>query len=743
MFYCFFWPPPPRLNLLESSTMDVTAILEPLNDAQRDAVAAPPGHALILAGAGSGKTRVLVHRIAWLIQTEGISPYGILAVTFTNKAAAELRGRIESLLGIPAAGMWVGTFHGLAHRLLRAHWREVNLPQGFQILDSEDQYRIVRRVIRLLELDEDQWQPKQAQWYINGRKDEGLRPQHIDDRGDPYTRQLVRIYTAYQDACERAGVVDFAELLLRALELWRNRPEILAHYQQRFQHILVDEFQDTNSIQYAWLRLLTGKQNALFVVGDDDQSIYGWRGAKIENIQRFDQDFPGARLLRLEQNYRSTANILSAANALINHNYGRLGKELWTNDDSGEPIHFYSAFNEIDESRFIAGRLLSWHEQGNKRSEAAILYRSNAQSRVIEEALINAGIPYRVYGGLRFFERAEIKNVLAYLRLINNRQDDPSFERIINTPTRGIGERSVEIIRERARDQAIPLWQAALQLAADPSLTPRNRNALQGFIDLIERLSESLGQLELAEQVEQVVHDSGLIEYHQKEKGEKGRARVENMEELVSAANQFEYDAAEQEMDAVSAFLAHAALEAGDTHQDSEQDCVQLMTLHSAKGLEFPLVFLCGLEEGLFPHRLSVEEPGRLEEERRLCYVGITRARQHLYITCAEVRRLYGAESYNPQSRFINEIPTELINEIRTTSRTSLPSRSVESRSLAAPQQQGPAGLTLGKHVMHNTFGEGVITNHEGNGNAARVQVNFKDAGSKWLVVAYANLVAV
>jgi len=728
--------------MLESLPMDVSAILDPLNDAQRDAVAAPLGHALILAGAGSGKTRVLVHRIAWLIQAEAVSPYSILAVTFTNKAAAEMRGRIEELLAIPARGMWVGTFHGLAHRLLRAHWRDANLPQNFQILDSDDQYRFVRRVIRVLELDEDQWSPKQAQWFINGKKDEGLRAQHLDHGGDPYQRQMIRIYAAYQEACERAGVVDFAELLLRALELWRNRPEILAHYQQRFRHILVDEFQDTNAIQYAWLRLLAGNDCHIFIVGDDDQSIYGWRGAKIENIQRFGQDFAGSRMLRLEQNYRSTGTILAAANALIDNNTGRLGKKLWTADSEGEPVHVYSAFNDLDEARFIADRITTWTEQGNPRKGAAVLYRSNAQSRVIEEALIQYGIPYRVYGGLRFFERAEIKNALAYLRLLHNRHDDTSFERIINIPTRGIGERTVEVVREHARLQGISLWQATVDTLNSDRLTARSKNALQTFINLIERFSDAIDGLELAEQVEEVVHNSGLMGHYKKEKGEKGQARMENLEELVTAARQFDYDSGEdeEELDPLSAFLSHAALEAGEGQADPDQDCVQLMTLHTAKGLEFPLVFLCGLEEGLFPHRMSIEEPGRLEEERRLCYVGITRARQHLYISHAESRRLYGAEDYAAPSRFISEIPDELKQEIRLNQRAQTPVRPVAARAFRQPAQASPDGLSLGQRVSHPKFGEGVVLNYEGRGNNARVQVNFNQAGSKWLVVAFANL---
>ncbi len=730
--------------------MDVTRILDPLNDAQREAVALPPVPALVLAGAGSGKTRVLVHRIAWLIRAEDVSPFGILAVTFTNKAAAEMRGRIEHMLGMPVGGMWVGTFHGLAHRLLRAHWRDVGLPQTFQILDSEDQYRLIRRVLKAMDLDEAQWPPKQAQWFINARKDEGQRPKHIDDRGDPFQAQMLRIYQAYEEACQRAGVVDFAELLLRAHELWRDRPEILAHYRNRFRHVLVDEFQDTNAIQYAWLRLLSGQDIPLFVVGDDDQSIYGWRGARIEHIQKFSRDYPGAKMVRLEQNYRSTGTILGAANALIDHNAGRLGKKLWTAGAEGEKIQRYMAYNDLEEARFIAERIRRWVDEGGRRAEAAILYRSNAQSRVIEEALIQSGIPYRVYGGFRFFERAEIKDALAYLRLVSNRSDDPSFERVVNTPTRGIGERTIDLVRQAARGRGVSMWEAARDLCASNDMAARSSSALRVFLDLIDALAAEVHELPLFEQVDAAIRKSGLIAHYQKEKGERGEARIENLEELVSAARQFEHAPDSDDPDAVpmeplAAFLSHAALEAGDAQADENTDCVQLMTLHSAKGLEFPLVFLAGMEEGLFPHGRSVEEPGRLEEERRLCYVGITRAKKHLYITHAEMRRLHGSEMFQSPSRFISEIPEELIEEVRARSRVSRPA--YQPQPQAAPRARAmdamPAGLKLGQRVTHAKFGEGVILNYEGQGSHARVQVNFKQAGSKWLVVAYANLEAI
>jgi DNA helicase II / ATP-dependent DNA helicase PcrA len=716
--------------------MDVSHILDQLNDAQRQAVTAPNQSLLVLAGAGSGKTRVLVHRIAWLIQVEGLSPHSVMAVTFTNKAASEMRGRIEDLLAIPVAGLWVGTFHGLSHRLLRRHWQEAKLPQGFQILDSEDQLRMVKRVLKGLDLDESRWPPRQAQHFINAQKDKGLRPQHLDDSGDPVNRQLIRIYSAYEAACNRAGVVDFAELLLRSLELLRDNRKLLEHYKSRFRHLLVDEFQDTNELQYAWLRLIAGSRTPVFAVGDDDQSIYGWRGAKIENIQSFQKDFPGTEVVRLEQNYRSTSTILQAANALIENNEGRMGKELWTAGDEGESISLYTAYDERDEARFVADQVRDWYEQGNRRSEIAVLYRSNAQSRVFEETFISMGIPYRVYGGLRFFERAEIKDALAYLRLVANKDDDTSFERVVNQPTRGIGERTVAQIRDFARANELSLFRAAAELVQGKGLAARACSAVAGFLTLVEQLAEVCQGLPLHEQVEHMLEHSGLKAHYGKDKSEKAQSRVENLEELVSAARGFRLDPEEHgDMDELTAFLSHAALEAGEGQGDPWEDCVQMMTLHSAKGLEFPKVFLCGMEEGLFPHRMSIEEGGRLEEERRLCYVGITRARQKLSITCTERRRLYGSETYNPPSRFIGEIPRHLLEEIRPHLATSEP-----LYRPSAIRDDGVEGYQIGQRVVHAKFGEGMITNHEGHGSSARVQVNFEAAGSKWLVLAYAHL---
>ncbi|HVA54909.1 MAG TPA: DNA helicase II [Gammaproteobacteria bacterium] len=718
--------------------MDVTAILDPLNPAQREAVTAEAKPMLVLAGAGSGKTRVLVHRIAWLIQVEHVSPHAILAVTFTNKAAGEMRMRIEHLIGGSARSMWVGTFHGLAHRLLRQHWREAKLPQAFQILDSDDQYRLIRRVLKSLDLDEARYPPRQLQWFINSRKDDGLRAKHIPEGDDPTHRQMLRAYAAYETACERGGLVDFAELLLRALELWRNDATLLAHYQQRFHYILVDEFQDTNAIQYAWIRLLAGKQSVPFVVGDDDQSIYAWRGAKIENILKFEKDFPATRMLRLEQNYRSTGNILKAANALITHNSARLGKNLWTSGVDGPPIRIYAAYNEQDEAQFVMNQIKRWQEQGGARQDIAVLYRSNAQSRVFEERLLAEAIPYRVYGGPRFFERQEIKDALAYLRLLENRDDDASFERIINLPARGIGSRTLDTLRERARRENLPLWRVLRQIVDSKDAPARVLGALDSFAKLVDDMDKGVRGLDLFEQADHVINTSGLLDHYQAEKGERGEARVENLQELVSAARGFQPEDL-QGMTPLSAFLAHAALEAGEGQAQKWEDCVQLMTLHSAKGLEFPLVFICGLEDGLFPHERSSEDLEGLEEERRLCYVGITRAKQELYLSYAESRRLHGMDNYGVPSRFLREIPPELLQEIRPRVQVSRPFTTLTS----AHAQDVPVGLSLGQRVRHPSFGEGTVLDYEGSGAHARVQVNFSTAGAKWLVVAYANLMPI
>lgn len=720
--------------------MDVSSLLDGLNDKQREAVAAPQSSMLVLAGAGSGKTRVLTHRIAWLLQVENQSPYSIMAVTFTNKAAAEMRERVEKIVGNHMGRMWIGTFHGLAHRLLRTHWQDAGLPQNFQILDSDDQLRLLKRILKSLNLDEKQYPPRMVAGYINGKKDEGLRPKHLDGGLFPMEQKLVQIYQVYQESCDRAGLVDFAEILLRAHELFLNKEHILAHYQDRFRNILVDEFQDTNAIQYAWIRVLAGKSANVMIVGDDDQSIYGWRGAQVENLHKFLQDFPNAETIRLEQNYRSSGNILKASNELIANNPDRLGKQLWTEDVDGEPISVYCAFNEMDEARFIIGRIGDWQDKGGSLSDCAILYRSNAQSRVLEEALLHKGLAYRIYGGLRFFERQEIKDAMGYLRLIANRDDDAAFERVVNTPARGIGDRTLDILRTTARQQQLTLWQACVRLLEEKVLAGRAANAVRSFMDLIVQLRSDTEELPLYRQADRVIQDSGLKAMYEQEKGEKAQARVENLEELVTAARTFEVPEELVDMGELNAFLSHAALEAGEGQADAHTDAVQLMTLHSAKGLEFPLVFMAGVEEGLFPSQLSLEEGDRLEEERRLCYVGMTRAMQQLYITYAESRRIYGRENYSRPSRFIKEIPPQYLQEIRLKAQVATPM--ANNRFSKSQGSFNDTGFNVGQRVAHPKFGEGIVTNFEGQGAQARVQVNFDDFGSKWLVVAYAKLVA-
>ncbi|MBZ5875153.1 DNA helicase II [Chromohalobacter israelensis] len=729
---------------------DVSPLLDSLNTAQREAVSHPQGNLLVLAGAGSGKTRVLVHRIAWLMQVEGLSPYAILAVTFTNKAAREMRTRLEALLGLSLRNMWVGTFHSIAHRLLRTHWHDARLPQHFQIIDGDDQLRLVKRLLKDHRIDDERFPPKQVQYFISGCKEEGLRAHQVQTHGDAYMGQMVELYERYQLACERAGLVDFGELLLRGLELLRDNPALLAHYRERFSHLLVDEFQDTNTLQYAWLKLLAGDRAGMTVVGDDDQSIYGWRGAKVENIRRFAEEFPNTSTVRLEQNYRSTSAILEAANALISHNAGRMGKELWTDGVQGEPISVYAGFNDLDEARFIVDTLNEEVNKGSARRDIAILYRSNAQSRVLEEALIRSGVPYRIYGGQRFYERLEIKNALAYLRLMLTRDDDASLERVVNVPARGIGTRTVEVLRERARTQSVSLWQALHDSLSEGTLKGRAASALSAFSDLIERLDNDTAGMALHELIEHVLHATGLLEHHRNEKGEKGQARVENLEELINAARNFAQGDpfSLQEIGegaaALEPFLAEAALNAGDHEADDFEDSVQLMTLHSAKGLEFPVVFVAGVEEGLFPHKMSLEEPGRLEEERRLCYVGVTRAMRKLYLTHAEIRRLHGKETFSRPSRFLHELPEALLEEVRLRGQVSRPVTTRPGRGLSQQQSvssdDDQPALSLGQRVSHPVFGEGVILNAEGEGARARVHVSFEDEGDKWLVLGFAKL---
>lgn len=719
--------------------MTIAALLKGLNERQKEAVTSPLANTLVLAGAGSGKTRVLVSRIAWLVDHENLSPHAILAVTFTNKAAGEMRSRLSSLLSTPVSGLWVGTFHGLCHRLLRRHYREANLPEQFHILDSEDQARVIKRVIASLNLDADQWPVKQAQSFINGRKDEGVRPQHVNALHYGPTKTLVTIYTAYEQACKIAGVIDFAELLLRTHELLRDNPEILSHYRQRFQAILVDEFQDTNTIQYAWIRLLAGDNAAVLAVGDDDQSIYGWRGAKVENIQQFSRDFKDTRIIRLEQNYRSTSTILEAANALITNNNSRMGKDLWTAGSAGEKILVYSAFNELEEARFVSERIMMEINQGSSADEMAILYRSNAQSRVLEEALLRAGIAYRIYGGVRFFDRAEVKDTLAYLRLLINPDDDTAFERVVNFPTRGIGEKTLDDLRHYAKAEQSSMWQAAKTLLQSGDMAQRAGSALARFIELMDHLKVRTMDMELDEQLNEVIQLSGLYAHFAKIKGDKSESRLDNLQELINAAKEFRYDQDdEEELPLVNAFLAHASLEAGEMQAEEHERYVHLMTLHAAKGLEFPIVFLVGMEEGVFPGKQSLEEPGRLEEERRLCYVGMTRAMQKLVISYAEVRRQYGREEYHRPSRFLRELPQELLDEVRVKTRTQ---SSISPSKM--PSAAETSGIPMGQNVLHAKFGQGVVLAVEGSGAHTRVQVKFREHGMKWLVLAYANLTVV
>ncbi|HBK7310931.1 DNA helicase II [Vibrio cholerae] len=719
--------------------IDPSLLLDGLNDKQREAVAAPLENLLILAGAGSGKTRVLVHRIAWLMSVEEASPFSVMAVTFTNKAAAEMRGRIEELMHGTASGMWCGTFHGICHRILRAHYLDAKLLEDFQIIDSDDQQRLLKRLIKAHNLDDKQWPARQVAWWINNQKDEGLRPTHIN-AFDPVTQTYLKLYTAYQEACDRAGLVDFAEILLRALELLRGNQHIREHYQARFKHILVDEFQDTNAIQYAWLRMMAGAQSNVMIVGDDDQSIYGWRGARVENIEKFTREFPSVNTIRLEQNYRSTKTILEASNTLIANNSERMGKQLWTDGLVGEPISVYSAYNELDEARFVVSKIKGWQEQGGTLTDCAILYRNNAQSRVLEEALLQASLAYRIYGGMRFFERQEIKDALSYLRLINNRNDDTAFERVINTPPRGLGDKTLETIRFAARDRGCTLWDASVGLLNDQVLTGRAASALSRFVELINALEEEGIDMPLHVLTDHAVKTSGLLEMYQQEKGEKSKARIENLEELVTATRQFEKPEEAQEMTMLTTFLTHAALEAGEGQADEHDDAVQLMTLHSAKGLEFPLVFMVGVEEGMFPSQMSAEEAGRLEEERRLCYVGMTRAMQKLYITYAEMRRLYGQDKYHKPSRFIRELPEGCLDEVRMKAQVSRPTSTGRFSQTVVKESFNETGFNLGSRVRHPKFGEGTIINFEGSGPQSRVQVAFNGEGIKWLVTAYARL---
>jgi DNA helicase-2/ATP-dependent DNA helicase PcrA len=720
--------------------MDVSYLIDDLNDHQRTAVSAPEQNMLVLAGAGSGKTRVLTHRIAWLMQVENIPTYSILAVTFTNKAAKEMRGRITDICPQQIGGMWIGTFHGTAHRLLRLHYQEANLPEQFQIIDSDDQKKMVKRIIKSLNLDEKYYPAKELQWYINDKKDEGLRAEHIQVGYSQQEKQRLQVYQAYEEACQLAGLVDFAELLLRAHELLLNNPSLLLHYQQRFQHVLVDEFQDTNKLQYAWLNLLTENNSYLTIVGDDDQSIYGWRGADVENIQRFLREKHNPVTVCLEQNYRSTGHILNASNQLIKNNSDRLGKELWTSGEDGQPIAIYSAFNDYDETRYVTSQLKSWKNNGKKLADCAILYRSNAQSRLFEEQLMAQQIPYHIYGGQRFFDRLEIKDSIAYLRLINNHQDDAAFERIINKPKRKIGNTTLDKIRLCAREQGYTMWQASLFIIEQKQLSAGAKNSLSGFIELIKRFESETSELPLFQTVDHVIHHSGLRSMFENEKGEKSRSRIENLQELVSATKSFVIPAEEQDMSEVTAFLAYAALESGDNQADEFDDAVQLMTMHAAKGLEFPQVFMVGVEEGMFPGQQSADDEVRLAEERRLCYVGMTRAMQKLTLCHAESRRLYGQEKFHSPSRFISELPEQDIEYIRLKTQVRRVQQPAFKQPAFTRESQGSSGFNIGQQVIHPKFGEGTVIAQEGSGENSRLQVNFMGVGSKWLMTAYARL---
>ncbi|WP_131112229.1 UvrD-helicase domain-containing protein [Sulfuricystis thermophila] len=729
-------------------------LLEGLNPPQLAAVTLPPQHALILAGAGSGKTRVLTTRIAWLISTGQASPQQILAVTFTNKAAKEMLARLSAMLPMNLRGMWIGTFHGLCNRMLRAHYRDAHLPQLFQILDAADQLATVKRLLKSLNIDDEKYPPRELCWFINAQKEAGLRPVAVE-AWDDWTKKRVELYAAYEEQCQKEGVVDFAELLLRSYELLERNEPIRRHYQERFRHILVDEFQDTNRLQYRWLKLLAGGGGALFCVGDDDQSIYAFRGAEVGNMRDFEREFQVKNLIRLEQNYRSHGNILDAANAIIKNNPTRLGKNLWTEAGAGEPIRVFEAYSENEEARFIVEEVKALTNEGHARREIALLYRSNAQSRALEHALFNAGIPYRVYGGLRFFERAEIKHALAYLRLIANADDDTAFSRVVNFPTRGIGARTLEQLADAAKVRGTSLH------AAIPHVAGAGGAKLAAFAELIRKLREAAA-LPLPELVEHVLDLSGLREHYRNEK--EGQERLANLDELVNAAAAFIAEegtaGAEGELSAdLAAFLAHAALEAGEHQAGEGEDALQLMTVHSAKGLEFDVVFICGLEEGLFPHENSLVEEKGLEEERRLMYVAVTRARRRLYLTHAQMRLLHGQTRYNLPSRFIDEIPAGLLKFLNARQGKAMfgavpPAPTLRNKSApggtsrfppapsfsSAPRRQESCGLRIGQTVMHAKFGLGVIVNAEGAGQDARVQVNFGNAGMKWLALSVAKL---
>ena len=719
--------------------MDVSNILNELNDRQRDAVTSEAPSLLVLAGAGSGKTRVLVHRVAWIVEAMQSNPNSVMAVTFTNKAANEMKSRIQELLQSPLADLWCGTFHGLAHRTLKRFYKEANLISTFTVLDAEDQLRVIKRICKDNNLEESSWPAKQIQWQINSWKDAGKRPKNVDDSKDFYAETVKKIYSQYDEICKKDSLVDFAELLLKSYELLKTNKKVRDFFHRRFRHILIDEFQDTNVIQYAWLNEVASKEASITAVGDDDQSIYGWRGAKVGHLEDFKTKHKHNETIRLEQNYRSTSIILNAANALIENNQARLGKNLWTESNEGEQITLYQAFNEQDEARFVAEIIKSWMDGGELFSDSAVIYRSNAQSRAIEEALLRANIPYRIYGGLRFYDRLEIKNAISYLRIIFNPHNNPAFERSVANPTRGVGAKTLAKIRSLANKHNISYIQASSKMIDENIISGRGANGLKKFLEIILGLCGKIDDISLSEIVGGILEQSGLIQFHEKEPGEKGKTRKENLEELLSAAKNFEMSFSDDKTnrEITEQFLSNVSLDAGDRQADEFDDAVQLMTLHSAKGLEFPLVFMTGLEETLFPHGRSMESPDQLEEERRLCYVGITRAMKKLYLTYAESRRLHGNDIFNPPSRFIKEIPSECIMEIRPKASVTVPYSRNESKPMDFEDQ---IGIALGQKVQHPKFGQGIVLNYEGAGESARVQVNFESAGTKWLVLSFANL---
>lgn len=718
--------------------MNLSEITAGLNQRQLESVTLDISHnSLILAGAGSGKTRVLTHRIAYLVTQKDIHTDAILAVTFTNKAALEMRERLGMLLRRPIQSMWVGTFHGLAHRLLRTHYDKANLSSAFQILDAQDQFRIVKRLMKENNIDEAKFPVRKIQWFINQQKDEGLRAQDIDAGYNYFIKKGIEVFSLYEAHCRANDLIDFAELLVRSYELLKNNPELLEHYQKRFKHILVDEFQDTNTVQYKWINLLFNNNNKVFCVGDDDQSIYGWRGAKIENITKLETDFSPIQTIRLEQNYRSTGNILAASNTLIANNSNRMGKSLWTSSGDGDLIDVYEARTERDEADYVVSTIQKIINDGSAANECAILYRSNAQSRVFEEVLIKYNIPYVIYGGLRFFERAEIKDALCYLRLMENSSDNVAFERVVNFPTRGIGNATIEKVREFARDNHTSLYQAAVQIT--PNLPTRAANALSGFTQLIEKMSDDAKHFELSEKVAYLLKESGLVNHYSNDKTDKAGSKKDNLEELIAAAKQYNHED-DSEMNEVVGFISLASLDSsGDTNAPANQN-VQLMTIHSAKGLEFPYVFIGGMEEDLFPSRQSKDEPHLMDEERRLCYVGMTRAMKKLSLSYAIKRFLHGQSLYAYPSRFLDEIPSEYLNKIKQkfgATQKNYRDDDIFNQDIA-PESSGQ--LSIGVTVKHAKFGYGSVLNFEGEGDSARIQIKFKTAGTKWLIASYANL---